>query len=54
VEESSLARLVALIEDGGLDFGVLAVWVCPASCEGGGREVGVVQAPPDIHSLKSA
>jgi hypothetical protein len=31
--------------EGGVDFGVVAVWSCPNSCEGSREEFVVVQAP---------
>jgi hypothetical protein len=48
----SLASLCAKIDDGGLDYGVAAIYVCPNSCVGGKREVVIVQTPPDIAKLR--
>jgi len=46
---------VVAIDDGGLDFGTVALWVCPDSCAAGngGWEVVVVQPPPDIATVAS-
>ena len=43
-----LEQLVRKIDDDGIDFGVVAVWSCDASCDGGIEEVIVVQGPADI------
>ena len=49
----STAQLDALFEaiGDGLDFGVVAIYVCPSSCEEGFRETAVVQPPADIGRL---
>ena len=41
---------LADVEEGGIDFGVAAVWSCPDSCEmcNGGLETIVVQPPSDF------
>ena len=44
---SQLEDLRSVINDG-LDFGVVAVWVCPNSCMGSSMEEALVSAPADF------
>jgi hypothetical protein len=46
-ENASLATFLDKLGDT-LDFGVVAVWSCPNSCDASCFEYAVVQTPPDI------
>jgi pre-rRNA-processing protein TSR4 len=48
----TLEALCATIDDAGLDYGVVAIYVCPSSCALGVQETVVVQNPPDISNLR--
>ena len=48
VESTENNQLKALLNSSGIDFGVVAVFVCPMSCESGVREIAVVQPPCDL------
>ena len=47
--ESQFADLLQRLGDG-MDFGVLSIYSCPESCQGGNEECVVVQPPSDIAS----
>ena len=44
---SQLENLRRVINDG-LDFGIVAVWVCPNSCKGSSMEEAIVSIPADF------
>ena len=46
--EAQLKNMKNFIEEGGLDFGDVSIWVCPSSCQASIEEYALVQAPSDF------
>ena len=46
--DAQLMNMRDLINESGLDFGVVVIWVCPNSCYDSIEEYALVQAPPDF------